>query len=90
MGTVRFLPVFISQATICCILVSHPGLLLKLMQAGGPFHYAIICRISPLLPVKFILEALSIYIVRVYVLYSCNFLKNSTKSVSVTESMFSY
>ena len=44
----------------------------------------------PLLPVKFILEALSIYIVRVYVLYSCNFLKNSTKSVSATESMFSY
>ena len=25
MGTVRFLPVFISQATICCILVSHQG-----------------------------------------------------------------
>ena len=30
------------QATICCILVSHPELHLKLMRAGGPLplcHY---------------------------------------------------
>ena len=29
-----------------CILVSHPGLHLKMMRAGGHYHYAIIGRLS--------------------------------------------
>ena len=38
----RFRNPGLNKATICYILVSHPGLSLKCMRAGGHYHYVII------------------------------------------------